>query len=189
MMYLWLTIGFLLLLLLLYPIRFHLYTEEGLKARVILYGFIHIPLNIRKAVLKFMARKDRAPEDEESDDFNATEIVENFKKLVSTRPFVNSLLAKMTVEEFIWYSAIPMENPLLGLSLLPIYTTAQTLAIDYVYTHFGHVKDYDIDTKYNYLNEDILIYFTSIIRINLLKILIVGVKYIRKWPLLIKRST
>lgn len=102
-------------------------------------------------------------------------LTEGLRKLLSTRPFVEQLFARSLVEEFNWYSAIPMENPVLGLSLLPIYTSAQTLVIDYVYTYFKKVKDYDIDTKYNYLTDDILIYFNGIIRFNLLKILIVTV--------------
>lgn len=200
----WLLIGIILLLfLLLYPIRVHLYTEERFRVDVIIYGVFRKRLNVRKMLARLWGtstdtkkREKKERENPSQDFFDIDNVTEAFRKLLSTGPFIQKLAARSTVEEFNWYSAIPMENPVLGLSLLPIYTTAQTLVIDYMYTYFRRIKDYDIDTKYNYLTEDILIYFNSIIRFNLLKILIVGIKllvYSRKRKkseeLKLKRST
>lgn len=197
MMIFWLIIGVALLFLLLYPIRIHLYTEEQFRVDVVIYSVFRKRLNVRKMLGRLLGPKPKKKNSQEQDDsqlmpdfFDIDNVTEGFRKLLSTRPFIEKLAARSTVEEFNWYSAIPMDNPVLGLSLLPIYTTVQTLIIDYIYTYFRQVKDYDIDTKYNYLTEDILIYFNSIIRFNLLKILIVGIKIIRKSPKLIfKRQT
>jgi hypothetical protein len=193
-MYLWLTIISIIILIFLYPIRVHIYSEEGIKAYVNIFGFINIRVNYFKLLKKVVTRKGQRSKEEPAnevieEDFNIIETIENIKKLISARPLMNDLLAKSNVNELNWYSAIPMDNPLMGLSMLPIYTTAQTIVIDYVYDHFNKVKDYDIDTKYNYLTDDVLIYFNCIISLNLLKIMMVSFKYIRKWPLLLKRIT
>ncbi|HEY8436398.1 MAG TPA: hypothetical protein VIK63_05065 [Haloplasmataceae bacterium] len=168
-----------ILILLLYPIRIHMYTDERFHIDVVLYGFIRKRLNVRKMLSRFWTPNHPNQQDDlqgrNNFPMDIDSLTEGLRKLLSTRPFVEQLFARSLVEEFNWYSAIPMENPVLGLSLLPIYTSAQTLVIDYVYTYFKKVKDYDIDTKYNYLTDDILIYFNGIIRFNLLKILIVTV--------------
>ena len=195
----WLILGLvLLLLLLLYPIRVHLYTDEEFHVDVILYNFFRKRLNVRKMLQRFWTppqpNKKKKMEQEMENVQNMfsdiDNITEGFRKLLSTRPFMEQLFSRSTVEEFNWYSAIPMENPVLGLSLLPIYTTAQTLIIDYVYTYFKRVKDYDIDTKYNYLTEDILIYFNGIIQFNLLKIVIVSViLFVKSTQMKLKKQT
>lgn len=198
-MMVWLILGLvLLLLLLLYPIRVHLYTDEEFHVDVILYNFFRKRLNVRKMLQRFWTppqpNKKKKMEQEMENVQNMfsdiDNITEGFRKLLSTRPFMEQLFSRSTVEEFNWYSAIPMENPVLGLSLLPIYTTAQTLIIDYVYTYFKRVKDYDIDTKYNYLTEDILIYFNGIIQFNLLKIVIVSViLFVKSTQMKLKKQT
>lgn len=198
-MMVWLILGLvLLLLLLLYPIRVHLYTDEEFHVDVILYNFFRKRLNVRKMLQRFWTppqpNKKKKVEQEMENVQNMfsdiDNITEGFRKLLSTRPFMEQLFSRSTVEEFNWYSAIPMENPVLGLSLLPIYTTAQTLIIDYVYTYFKRVKDYDIDTKYNYLTEDLLIYFNGIIQFNLLKIVIVSViLFVKSTQMKLKKQT
>ena len=195
----WLILGLvLLLLLLLYPIRVHLYTDEEFHVDVILYNFFRKRLNVRKMLQRFWTppqpnkkkKMEKEMENVQNMFSDIDNITEGFRKLLSTRPFMEQLFSRSTVEEFNWYSAIPMENPVLGLSLLPIYTTAQTLIIDYVYTYFKRVKDYDIDTKYNYLTEDILIYFNGIIQFNLLKIVIVSViLFVKSTQMKLKKQT
>lgn len=187
-MYLWLLVAVMVAFLLLYPLQIHFYTSGVLRGHVTILGFIKIRFNLVKMFKKFFVRGVHSKKSE-APHFNPIEIVENFKKMVSARPFLADIQAKTTVTELSWYSAIPMDNPVLGLSLLPIYTTAQTLLLDYLYLNFASVRDYDLDTKYNYLTEDVFIYFHCILSINLLNILLTCLKYIRKLPLLIKRTT
>ncbi len=150
-----------------------------------MFGFIRVPINVTRIFNAFTMRKTRNDKDK---DVNFMEILENYKKMISIRPIYHDLFKKATVKHLYWYSAIPMENPLFGVSLLPIFTTAQQVLIDNLYEHFRKVKDVDVDTKFNYLDDDVFIYFDCIIRINLAKIISVSIKYITKIPLLLKRT-
>ncbi len=149
-----------------------------------MFGFIRVPINLSKIVNYFSTRKK-----DEDRDFNIMEAIENYKKMLSVRPIYRDLFKKSSIKHLYWYTALPMENPLLGLSLLPIYSVAQTIFVDTMYDNFKRVKDIDVDTKFNYIDNDIFIYFDCIIKTNLAKIIRVGVKYIAKIPLLIKRAT
>jgi len=182
----WYYIGLFLILYILiffFPWYITFYTEGKLKCYLIMFGFIRVPINISHMFTTFSTRnKDR------DRDFNLMEIIENRKKFLSIRPIYHDLLKKATVKHLYWYSALPMENPLLGITLLPIYTTFQQFIIDNVYERFKNVNDVDIDTKFNYIDDDVFIYFDCIIRINLAKIISVSIKYITKIPLLLKRT-
>lgn len=188
-MYLTLTIISIFLLILVYPIRVNLYTEDGIKSKIQIFGFINITLDLKKIVKQFYKRKDLPEAENPPDDFNIMEIIENYKKIISMQPFYHDMLRRTTVDRFYWYTSVPMDDEIAGLAILPIYTTAQTVVVDYLYTHFRKVRDYDLDTKYNFLTDDIFMYLDSIISINLLRIIIVGSKYINKLPLILKRTT
>lgn len=181
MEYLFLFIS-LYILIFFFPWYITFYTENELKCYLIVFGFIRVPINLRRIVKNFSTRNNG-----EDRDFNIMEIVENYKKMLSAVPIYHDLLKKAKIKHIYWYTAIPMENPLLGLSMLPMYSIAQTYLVDSLYDNFKEVKDIDVDTKYNYLDNQIFIYFDCIIKINLAKIISVSVKYIRKIPLLIKR--
>lgn len=179
----WYILGLFLLLYILiffFPWYLTFYTEGKFKCYLIMFGFIRVPINIAHMFSTFSKRKN--------DSFSLMEIIENRKKMLSIRPIYHDLLRRATIKHLYWYSAIPMENPLLGISLLPMYTIFQQFIIDNIYTHFKKVKDVDVDTKYNYINDDVFIYFDCIIRINLAKIISVSIKYITKFPLLLKRT-
>ncbi len=168
------------ILIFFFPWYLTFYTEGKLKCYLIMFGFIRIPVNISHMFSTMAKRKN--------DDFNIMELIENRKKMLSIRPIYHDLFKRATVKHLYWYSALPMENPLLGLSLLPIYATLQQILIDFLYNHFKKVKDLDVDTKFNYIDDDVFIYFDCIIRINLAKIISVSIKYITKIPLLLKRT-
>lgn len=149
-----------------------------------MFGFIRIPINLNRIVNSLTTRKNS-----EDRDFNIMESIENYKKMLSVRPVFRDLFKKSSIKHLYWYSALPMENPFLGLTLLPLYSVAQSIFVDTMYDNFKKVKDIDVDTKFNYIDNDIFIYFDCIIKTNLAKITIVGVKYITKIPLLLKRTT
>jgi len=148
-----------------------------------MFGFIRVPINLSRLFNSFTTRKTK-----EEKDFNIMEVLENYKKMLSIRPIYHDLFRISKVKHLYWYSAVPMENPLLGLSLLPIYATAQQIVIDNLHEHFKKVSDIDVDTKFNYIDNDVFIYFDCIIKTNLAKIISVSVKYITKIPLLLKRT-
>lgn len=171
------------ILIFFFPWYLTFYTEGKLKCYLIMFGFVRVPINIYRMFNGFTTRKNKAKKE-----FNIMEVVENYKKYLSIRPIYQDLFKKSTIKHLYWYSAVPMENPLLGLSLFPIYTTVQQVIISNVYEQFKKVNDVDVDTKFNYLSDEVFIYFDCIIRINLAKIISVSVKYITKIPLLLKRA-
>lgn len=175
-------VGSLLTLLLFYPIYYNFYTEDTIKCQVIIYGFIRINLNINQFA-KYFANRDKK---NDNDEFSVIEIVENYKKYLSTKPFIIDFLKSSTIKHFYWYTALPIEN-VIGLSLLPIYSIAQGIVSEIILENFKKVEDVDIDTKYNYVDNNIFIYLDCIIKTNLGKIIIVSFKYIRKIPLMLKR--
>lgn len=182
----WYYIGLFLILYILiffFPWYITFYTEGKLKCYLIMFGFIRVPINISHLFTNYTTRK----KDEEKK-FSLLEIIENRKKYLSIRPIFKDLQKKATIKHLYWYSALPMENPLLGLSLLPIYTTFQQFILNNIYESFKKVNDVDVDTLFNYIDDDVFIYFDCIIKINLAKIISVSVKYITKIPLLLKRS-
>ncbi len=171
------------LLIFFFPWYITFYTEGKLKCYLIMFGFIRVPINLSRMVNNYTTRKTS-----EDRDVNIMEIIENYKKMISIRPVVRDLFKKSKIKHIYWYSALPMENPLLGISVLPIFTTAQQIMIDTLQDNFKKVSDIDVDTKFNYIDSDIFIYFDCIIKTNLAKIISVSVKYITKIPILLKRT-
>jgi hypothetical protein len=147
-----------------------------------MFGFIRIPVNIHRIFFMITTRSA-----DETREFNLAEFIENLKKFRSTASIYNNLAHKAIIKHFYWYTSIPLGTPL-GLSLLPIYAILQGYVQDILYDNFKKVYDVDIDTKYNCINDDTFIYLDCIIKINLAKIISVSVKYIKKMPLLIKRT-
>ncbi|QVK17255.1 hypothetical protein KHQ81_10205 [Mycoplasmatota bacterium] len=171
------------ILILYFPWYITFYTEGKVKCYLIMFGFIRVPISLQRFIHTATTRKTQ-----EEKDVNIMEIFENYKKMLSIRPIYHDLLERSTIKHLYWYSAVPMENPLLGLSLLPIYTTMQQVFIDYINEHFKKVSDIDVETKFNYIDNDVFIYFDCIIKTNLAKIISVSVKYITKIPLVLKRT-
>ncbi len=166
-----------------FPWYITFYTEGRIKCYIIMFGFVRVPIKLRRIFNSFTTRKTK-----EDKDLDIMEIVENYKKMLSIRPIYHDLFKISTIKHLYWYSAVPMENPLLGLSLLPIYTTAQQIFVDALHDHFKKVRNVDVDTKFNYIDDDVFIYFDCIIKTNLAKIISVSIKYVTKIPLLLKRT-
>ncbi|NLG81771.1 MAG: hypothetical protein GX490_04495 [Bacilli bacterium] len=173
------------ILIFFFPWYIILYTDGKLKCYLVMFGFIRVPISLSRIFSNFVSRKT----DEDERKVHFMEIVENYKKYLSLRPIYQDLFRKATIQHLYWYTALPMDNPVLGLSFLPIVTTIQQYLLGSIYNQFKNVKDVDVDTKYNYMDDQIFIYFDCIIRLNLAKIISVSIKYIHKVPVLLKRST
>ncbi|GEM_PF-1154388 len=173
------------ILIFFFPWYIIIYTDQKLKCYLVMFGFVRVPISLSRILSNFVSRKT----DEDKREIHVMEIIENYKKYLSVRPIYQDLFKKATIKHLYWYTALPMDNPVLGLSFLPLVTIIQQYILGSLHNQFKKVNDVDIDTKYNFIDDQIFIYFDCIIRLNLAKIISVSIKYIRKIPVLLKRST
>ena len=152
----------LLSLILYYPWYITFYTDNGLKCDVLVYGFMRFPIDLSKRLNEI------------------SEIIEKIKKVKSAGASNDDIWEKATMVHLFWYMAVPMDMPVMGLALLPIFATVQTVILDNILAPFKKVRNVDTGTLYNYIDNDIYIYFDCIIRINLVKIISVSIKSLLK---------
>ncbi|ERJ10983.1 hypothetical protein [Haloplasma contractile] len=168
------------LLIFLYPIRTNIFSEDGIKMRVTIFGFITIPISIQKFVDKFATTHI-------SDQVKFSELIENLKKVRNANEMFDELSTKAKITRLHWYSAVPMENPVLGIYFFGAFNAFQSIILSFLSVHFKKIRNIDIDTKINNVDEDIKIYLDCIIETNFVKIITVAVKYYKHIPILIKR--
>lgn len=176
----WMLWASIAVLVIFYPIKVKIIYDKDILVSLILFNLIRIPLNYKRYINKFVTQKiDRS--------FDFSELIENTHKVLDSQEILFDIANHSSIEEFEWYTDIPLEFPLLGIYMYDGYHIFQSYIISWIETKFKSVNDLKVDSNMSYVRDDIKIYFSTIISTSPFWLLFIFIKYINKLPIIKKR--
>lgn len=177
MLILWASIA---ILVIFYPIKVKIIYDKEIFVSLIVFNLIRIPINFKKYLNFFVTQRiDRS--------FDFSELVENTHKVLNSQEILVDIANHSSIEEFKWYTDIPLEFPILGIYMYDGYHIFQSYIISWIGTKFKSVKDLKVDSNMSYVRDDIKIYISTIISTSPFWLLFILIKYINKLPIIRKR--